>query len=166
MKRKTTKTNSQIQSLIDTIIKQDIKVQSKNKTLQSFLGYNLKKLKTHLEKHFETGMNWNNYGQWQIEHIIPKSTFGKTNKAIKKCFSLNNLKPVWKKNITKKENQKRADFFTNEIMQRWNKGESINKINKHIPLSLLTIRHIIKNEIGKEAYKKRCIKNMTKAHKK
>jgi hypothetical protein len=44
-----------------------------NKELSSkeYLGCNIDEFKNHIEKTFEEGMNWDNYGEWHIDHIIP-----------------------------------------------------------------------------------------------
>ena len=42
-------------------------------------------------------MSWDNYGQWEIDHRIPISSFDLTNEAeIKECWALSNLQPIWK----------------------------------------------------------------------
>jgi hypothetical protein len=69
-------------------------------------------LKEHLEKQFELWMNWNNYGKynakiwndndsttwtWQIDHIIPHSTFqyvSMQDDSFKKCWAIENLRPL------------------------------------------------------------------------
>lgn len=69
------------------------------------VNYTLIDLKQHLEKQFKEGMNWNNYGKWHIDHIIPKSYFMFTHyseQAFKDCWALTNLQPLWAKdNYTK-----------------------------------------------------------------
>jgi hypothetical protein len=81
-----------------------------NKTTKTIIGYSSKELKEHLEKQFEPWMNWNNWGKyniktwndnnsetwtWNIDHIIPVSTFDFTDeKQIKKCWALENLRPL------------------------------------------------------------------------
>lgn len=55
-------------------------------------------LREHLEKQFEEGMNWNNYGigGWHIEHIKPCQEFDLTDpKDQKECFHYSNLQPMW-----------------------------------------------------------------------
>ena len=53
---------------------------------ESIVGYDVCDLHRHLERQFLPGMSWDNYGRgkgkWQIDHIIPRSTFGlvQTNK--------------------------------------------------------------------------------------
>jgi hypothetical protein len=44
-----------------------------NKELSSkeYLGCDIETFKVHIEKTFEEGMNWDNYGEWHIDHIIP-----------------------------------------------------------------------------------------------
>lgn len=79
------------------------------KTKQHFelyLGYSIEELKHHIEKQFQYGMTWENYGKWHIDHIIPVSVFNfKTQDDIdfKKCWSLKNLQPMWASENFKKK---------------------------------------------------------------
>lgn len=77
-----------------------------------YLPYSIDELKEHLEKQFEPWMNWQNYGRydaviwkdsdpttwtWQIDHIIPQSTFHYTSmgdEEFRKCWALTNLRPL------------------------------------------------------------------------
>jgi len=77
-----------------------------------FLPYTIQELKEHLEKQFESWMNWNNYGtyrmdiwkdddqstwKWNIDHIIPQSKLPYTSMEddnFKKCWALDNLRPL------------------------------------------------------------------------
>jgi hypothetical protein len=77
----------------------------------NYLGYSAQDLKLHLEKHFESWMNWSNQGKyiklkwndedqstwkWQIDHIIPHSAFyydSMDHPDFKKCWALDNLRP-------------------------------------------------------------------------
>lgn len=86
-KRKHAKIHS---SLIRKILKG--KKKSKNSEI---LGYAPDDLKNHLEKLWTPGMNWDNYGEWHVDHIIPVSAFPpKTPLNI--INSLVNLRPLWK----------------------------------------------------------------------
>ena len=62
---------------------------------------------THLEKQFLSGMTWDNYGDWHIDHIIPKSSFKYASfedPEFRECWSLSNLRPLWgKENIQKSD---------------------------------------------------------------
>lgn len=62
-------------------------------------------LKLHLEKNFLPGMCWGNYGIWHIDHKIPKKNFnyeGIKDIAVKKCWGLQNLQPLWAKDNIRK----------------------------------------------------------------
>jgi len=58
------------------------------------LGYSAIELKEHLEKQFTKGMNWNNYGDWNIDHHMPVTFFPKGT-DVKIVCALSNLKPMW-----------------------------------------------------------------------
>lgn len=82
------------------------------KSIMSILPYSIADLKNHIEKQFETWMTWDNQGSynkntwddnntltwtWQIDHIIPHSTFkylSMMDDEFKKCWSLENLRPL------------------------------------------------------------------------
>lgn len=69
------------------------------------LGYTVDQLMRHLERRFQPGMSWDNYGEWHIDHIIPLSAHNyETPDDIdfKKAWALKNLQPLWaKENIRK-----------------------------------------------------------------
>ena len=66
----------------------------KSKTTLQMLGCNLETAKSHLEKQFTKGMNWENQGEWHIDHIIPCSS-AKTEEELIKLFHYTNLQPLW-----------------------------------------------------------------------
>jgi hypothetical protein len=82
-----------------------------------YLGYTVHELKEHLEKHFEDWMSWENYGTiakydkgrtWQIDHIYPHSLLPYDSMDcanFKKCWSLENLRPLDSKQNIKKSNK-------------------------------------------------------------
>jgi hypothetical protein len=60
------------------------------------IGCDMITLKNHLESKFKDGMNWDNYGEWHIDHIIPCASFDfSDNSEIEKCFHYSNLQPLW-----------------------------------------------------------------------
>ena len=71
------------------------------------VGYTTAELKEYLQRQFELGMSWRNYGQWHIDHIRPISTFDFTkyqDHGFKQCWALSNLQPLWARdNWTKKK---------------------------------------------------------------
>jgi len=80
-----------------------IKGNPKASTTFNLVGCSIDALKTHLEKLFQPGMNWDNYGQWHIDHIIPCASFDLSNKDEQiKCFHYTNMQPLWKSDNLKK----------------------------------------------------------------
>jgi hypothetical protein len=71
------------------------------------IGCDVKYLLAHLSKQFTDGMSWDNYGEWEIDHIIPCSSYDLSNKDQQKvCFHYTNLQPLWKKdNLIKGSSQ-------------------------------------------------------------
>ena len=62
------------------------------------LGCSINELKNHLEKMFDMGMNWDNYGLdgWEIDHIKPLSWFDLTKREqLLAACHYSNLRPMW-----------------------------------------------------------------------
>ena len=92
---------------MDYIIRKCI-VQNNNSNYFVYLGYKPVDLKKHLESLFTKGMSWDEFkkGNIHIDHIKPQSSFNlHEDKEIKKCWSLNNLQPLWKKDNLIKSNK-------------------------------------------------------------
>lgn len=72
---------------------------------EDLVGYTLEQLRKHLERQFQEGMTWGNYGAWHIDHKIPVSAFNFNSPEdidFTKCWSLKNLRPMWaQENIIK-----------------------------------------------------------------
>jgi cytolysin (calcineurin-like family phosphatase) len=76
-----------------------------------FVDWTYQELRSHIESQFEPWMNWENYGRynlktwddndsstwtWQIDHIIPHSTFHYDSmdcQEFRDCWALKNLRP-------------------------------------------------------------------------
>ena len=72
------------------------------------LGYNYAEFRKHIESHFKKGMNWNNHGKWEIDHIIPQSFFkfqSYRDVEFKMCWRLENIQPLWAKENKQKNNK-------------------------------------------------------------
>jgi hypothetical protein len=62
-------------------------------------GWDIDQLHAHLEVLFTDGMTFDNYGEWEIDHIIPLVSFdfeGGGDEAIRKAWALSNIQPLWK----------------------------------------------------------------------
>jgi hypothetical protein len=65
--------------------------------LFSKLPFTIEELRLHIESQFEPWMSWDNYGEWQIDHIVPqaKFTYSSTDDAsFRECWALSNLRPL------------------------------------------------------------------------
>ena len=61
------------------------------------IGCTLLFLKEYLLSKFEENMSFENYGEWEVDHIIPISSFNfSIEKNIYACFNYLNLQPLWK----------------------------------------------------------------------
>lgn len=68
--------------------------QEKNGSTFDMLGYTALELKEHIEKNWLEGMNWDNYGDWHVDHIKCVSSFSPDTPAMV-VNALSNLRPMW-----------------------------------------------------------------------
>lgn len=55
---------------------------------------------------FKDDMSFDNYGEWELDHIIPISSFNlHNNDELFKCFNYKNVQPLWKTENRKKSNK-------------------------------------------------------------
>ena len=103
-----------IRKLISAGIRNSLKRKGlkKNDTCIKYLPYTIDELKNHIESLFEPWMNWDNRGNyspstwndndqstwtWQLDHIIPVSTFkyiSMKDESFTACWALSNLRPL------------------------------------------------------------------------
>jgi hypothetical protein len=75
----------------------------KVKTTIELLGCSIEFLRGWIAQQFQVGMNWNNYGKWEIDHIKPCSSFDLSKPSEQKeCFHYTNLQPLWESDNIKK----------------------------------------------------------------
>ena len=72
------------------------------------LQYTPEELIVHLEKQFQGGMTWENYGTWHVDHKLPITSFDiqeMGDEEFMKCWSLDNLQPMWGEENIRKSNK-------------------------------------------------------------
>jgi hypothetical protein len=65
---------------------------------ETIVGYTNAELKAHIERQFRGRMSWSNFGKWQIDHIVPVSSFrfqSVDDPEFRACWALTNLRPMW-----------------------------------------------------------------------
>ena len=90
--------HGRIDDAMSSGIRQALKREKGNCHWPELVGYTVEELKKHLEKQFTQGMTWDNYGEWHIDHIIPKSAYNYTTPKdidFLRCWDLRNLRPMW-----------------------------------------------------------------------
>ena len=71
------------------------------------LGCTIQEFLSHLESQFSFGMTWDNYGDWELDHIKPLSLFDLTDPVqFKEAANFKNLQPLWRV-----DNQKKGASF-------------------------------------------------------
>jgi len=116
------KRNIRVKKKYDTDILYRLKVNTRNRIKLFLKSTNFNKikngtfnivgctpteLKTHIEKQFLEGMNWENYGftGWHIDHIIPLAACEDDDDVHRLCH-YTNLQPMWSD-----DNYKKGDRF-------------------------------------------------------
>lgn len=66
----------------------------KDKSSIEYLGCSIEFYKEYLESKFTEGMNWDNYGEWHIDHIVPLAS-AKTKIELGSLFHYKNTQPLW-----------------------------------------------------------------------
>lgn len=77
---------------------------SKTSKTQQILGCDFETFKAHLEKQFTKGMNWNNQGEWHLDHIYPVS-LAKDEAHLIELNHYTNFQPLWAIDNLKKGNK-------------------------------------------------------------
>jgi hypothetical protein len=76
----------------------------KSRKALDYIGCSINELLNHLECQFIKCMSWDNYGVWEIDHIIPISIAD----SVEDVYKLNhytNLQPLWKSDNVRKSNK-------------------------------------------------------------
>jgi ATP-dependent 26S proteasome regulatory subunit len=105
---KKTKYNTDINYKLAQVLRTRMRKAVKNNSNSSIdlIGISIDGLILYLESKMKDDMTWENYGKWQIDHIIPCSFFDLTDpKQKQQCFHYTNLQPLWAKENRSKGNK-------------------------------------------------------------
>jgi len=78
---------------------------NKSAGIYELLGCNADELMNYLESQFDKNMNWDNKGEWHVDHIIPLASAENENELTALCH-FSNLQPLWEN-----ENLKKSDNY-------------------------------------------------------
>ena len=69
----------------------------KNCRTADWLGCSPAELRDYIAAKFEDGMTWENFGEWEVDHIRPCASFDLTDPVQRlSCFHFTNLQPLWR----------------------------------------------------------------------
>lgn len=84
------------QERIKARIRKLLRSYTKTNKTRFLLGCTSEFIKKYIEDLFLPGMSWDNYGEWQLDHIVPCNYFDLSNELEQKiCFNYRNLRPLW-----------------------------------------------------------------------
>ncbi len=77
-------------------IRKVLKGNTKSLNTMFLIGCEIDYLMFHIQEQFTSGMSWDNYGDWHMDHIKPCSLFDLSKPdQQRKCFHFSNLQPLW-----------------------------------------------------------------------
>ena len=94
----------------------DSQTNKNKKHWENIIEQNLLDILNYLENQFDENMSWNNYGiYWQIDHIIPVSSYNfNLPFEIKKCWNKNNLRP-----LEKYQNNSKSNYLDVQLIKEY-----------------------------------------------
>jgi HNH endonuclease len=90
---------------------------------KNFKGY-INEFREVIENSFKDDMNWDNYGKWEIDHVIPLAKGGE--------HGVNNIQALWKKE-NRSKGSKIINIIFNNIIKKNKKIKKTNCSKKNIP---------------------------------
>lgn len=97
-----------IRSHIRSVVYNALKYTISPSLAEKYLGCSTVFAKEYIQSKFDNGMTWDNWGEWELDHIIPVNTFDLTVEVNTFAVShYTNLQPLWKKDHIKKSSKER-----------------------------------------------------------
>lgn len=112
-KRMAENPNVRLSMAVSAGIRRSLKTSKGGKKWEHLVGYTIGDITSHLERLFQPGMTWDNYGDWHVDHKIPLAAHNfETPEDIdfKKAWALDNLQPLWATDNIKKRDTLLAPF--------------------------------------------------------
>lgn len=105
-KRRTQDSLFKLRMNLSSLIRASIKRSGykKNSRTHEILGCDYEVFKLYIEKQFKKGMNWDNYGEWHLDHIYPVS-LAKDEQHLIELNHYTNFQPLWAKDNLSKSNK-------------------------------------------------------------
>lgn len=110
--------NFKLSSSLRSRLRQALLCAKNNKlaSTMSLLGCDIIYFRSWIEFQFEEWMNWENYGQWELDHVLPCSMFDLSKKSEQeKCFHWSNIRP-----LKKESNNSKSNILDDEIIKKHN----------------------------------------------
>lgn len=112
-KRYHTDISYRLRTVMSAAVSYSLRGRKNGESWRKLVGYTVDDLRKSLSKKMLPGMTWDNYGEWQIDHIIPVTAFNIESKDcidFKKCWALSNLRPLWRLDNILKNNKLSQPF--------------------------------------------------------
>jgi hypothetical protein len=90
----------------------------KNSKTHKILNCSFEEFMSHLEKQFNSGITWENYGKWHLDHIVPVS-LASTEEEIIKLNYYKNFQPMWGPENESKSNKIMHEMITPELQEKY-----------------------------------------------
>lgn len=79
--------------------------QNKNQRTVEYLGCTIQHFRAHITSLFKEDMSWDNYGEWEIDHIVPLLYNDPSIEEIIPRLHWSNTQPLWKSENASKGNR-------------------------------------------------------------
>lgn len=76
----------------------------KESSTADLIGCSLEEAMTYIQSKFKSGMTWENYGKWHIDHVIPLCSATTPEEVARLCH-FSNLQPLWASDNRKKRSK-------------------------------------------------------------
>lgn len=105
MRRRRSTAKGRLEANVSRALNRALRGRKNGEPSFTLLGFTVEDLMAHLERQFQRGMTWDNYGKWHVDHILPLASFDYSSSSdsdFARAWALTNLRPLWaRENISK-----------------------------------------------------------------